>query len=49
MRFLVGLILGIFIGTGGTFVLTGNDFVNAGKNAAAAVTKTIPDRIQACG
>jgi len=41
MRFLVGLILGIFIGTGGTFVLTGNDFVNAGKNAAEAVTKTI--------
>jgi len=41
MRFLAGVILGIFIGTGGTFVVTGNDFLNAGKNAAEAVTKTI--------
>ncbi len=41
MRFLAGLVLGIFIGTGGTFAIAGSDFVNAGKKAVEAVTKTI--------
>ncbi|NLN87243.1 MAG: hypothetical protein GX133_06520 [Syntrophomonadaceae bacterium] len=41
MRFLAGVVLGIFIGTGGTMAITGNDFRNAGKIAAEAVTKTV--------
>jgi hypothetical protein len=35
------VLLGIFIGCGGTFAVTGDDFINAGKNGSRAVIKTL--------
>jgi len=33
LRFIAGLIIGIFIGTGGTMALTSRDMLDAGKSA----------------
>lgn len=33
LRFIAGLIIGIFLGTGGTMVLTSQDMLDAGKSA----------------